>query len=93
MSARKKVHGNRAVTCDVEGCSTVYVAAWWGNGASEARLQAQERGWTRCFASDGVAVNYRDVCNEHAEHPPTCRCLRPIDSPPADAEIRSHDAD
>lgn len=82
MSARTKVHGNRAVTCDVEGCSEVYVAAWWGNGANEARWQAQEQGWTRCLSfGDGVGgyPRFADICPAHEAHPPHCSCPRAMD--------------
>lgn len=79
MSARTKVRGNRAVTCDIDGCSSTYVAAWWGNGANEARWQAQDHGWTRCLTfgeGKGAYTRFIDICPEHTEHPKSCICLR-----------------
>lgn len=71
MSARTKVQGNRAIRCDAPDCQAVYVAAWWGNGAAEARAQAQSLGWSRDLARGGKPIaSWVDLCPEHSEPEP-----------------------
>lgn len=65
MSARTKVHGNRAIRCDNDGCEAVYVAAWWGNDAASARNQAHEFGWN--YNYDPQLRQYRDNCPNHTK--------------------------
>jgi hypothetical protein len=82
MSARTKVQGNRAITCDMDGCESVYVAMWWGNGADEARRKAQDRGWTRCLTfgeGRGSYTRFIDICPNHPPHSAKfCSCPRAV---------------
>lgn len=69
MSARTKIHGNRAVLCDVAGCASRFVAQSWINNATDARRQASRAGWTRVIARGAHLASWLDHCPQHAAAP------------------------